>query len=121
MQSVDLDTLEYRRRVQSPEFRRQGRPRSLQGRRELTVSDLATELVRTELWLRPRGRSLLGQATAIGLVESRARAAGLRRWHGGEVESALIWLCTRGLCECEGVTYHWTSNATDARLGRLLA
>lgn len=127
MESVDLAVLQCIRRKQTDAERNPARARSrsrtsARGKRELTVVDMAVELVRSELYLRAQGRSVCAGRTPPWLAERRATSAGLRRWHVDDVESALIWLCVRGLAECiDDEAYRWTGNATDERLRRLLA
>lgn len=123
MESVDLGILLCIRRRQTDAERNPHRARKGKSQgRELTVSELALELVRAELYLRERGRTILLARTLPELAERRANSAGLRRWRDGEAESALVWLCVRGLAECVAdEAYAWTRNATTVRLRRLLA
>lgn len=125
MTTVDLDTLLCRSRAR-PYMRRRRGFGGADRETDLTVAELAGHVVRAELWLRERGKSLLGpNGTLIWLAQRRAARVPLARpfrTRDGELEAGLVWLATRGLVEAVGPEdeqrYRWTGNATVERLRR---
>jgi hypothetical protein len=127
---LDLEILECARKRRYERRRPEEAPAVVDVAFALPANELAAWVVRSELLRLARGMlRLLDDKGSVALVaHRRAVEVALRRWYADEVETGLVWLCTRGLCE--GVRpemevsphrpmrqlYRWTGNATEDRL-----